>query len=92
MADRGFKIKEDLMTVQAILAIPPSTVGSLQMTTPAVRETSKMANVRIYVEQAIGRLKNFRILKNEVPITCLPVINDIVIVACALCSLLDPLC
>ncbi|KAK3095162.1 hypothetical protein FSP39_010913 [Pinctada imbricata] len=92
MADRGFKIKEDLMTVQATLAIPPSTVGSLQMCSSAVKDTSKIANVRIYVEQAIGRLKNYRFLKNEIPITCLPVVDDIVIVSCALCNLLDPLC
>ena len=92
MADRGFKIREDLMSVQATLAIPPSTVGSLQMSSAHVRETSRIANVRIYVEQAIGRVKNFRFLKNEIPITCLPVVDDIVIVACALCNLLDPLC
>ena len=92
MVDRGFKIREDLMTVQATIAIPPSTVGSLPMKTKSVQETSKIANVRIYVEQAIGRIKTFRFLKNEIPISCLPVVDDIVIVACALCNLLDPLC
>ncbi|CAC5387141.1 unnamed protein product [Mytilus coruscus] len=59
MADRGFKIKEDLMVVQARLAIPPSTCGKLSMPSGDVLETSKIANVRIYVEQAIGRLKTF---------------------------------
>ena len=92
MADRGFKIKEDLMMVQAKLAIPPSTLGSLQMTSNDVAETSRIANVRIYVEQAIGRLKTFRILKNEIPVSCLPVCDDIIIVCAACCNLLDPLC
>ena len=92
MTDRGFKIKEDLMMVQAKLAIPPSTIGSLQMTRSDVSETSKIANVRIYVEQAIGRLKTFRILKNEIPVSCLPVCDDIIIVCAACCNLLDPLC
>ena len=92
MADRGFKVKEDLMTVQARLAIPPSTIGNLQMSSSAVRETSSIANVRIYVEQAIGRLKTFRFLKNELPITCLPVCDDVVIVTCGLCNMLEPLC
>ncbi|XP_071177782.1 uncharacterized protein [Mytilus edulis] len=92
MADRGFKIKEDLMTVQAKLAIPPSTCGSLAMCATAVTETSRIANVRIYVEQAIGRLKTFRFLKHEIPIACLPVSDDIVVTCCAICNLLDPLC
>lgn len=92
MADRGFKIKEDLMVVQARLAIPPSTCGKLSMPSGDVLETSKIANVRIYVEQAIGRLKTFRFLKNEIPISCLPVCDDIVVVCCAACNLLDPLC
>ena len=80
------------MMVQAKLAIPPSTIGSLQMTRSDVSETSKIANVRIYVEQAIGRLKTFRILKNEIPVSCLPVCDDIIIVCAACCNLLDPLC
>ena len=92
MADRGFKIREDLMMVQAKLAIPPSTIGSLPMISKDVTETSRIANVRIYVEQAIGRLKTFRILKNEIPVSCLPVCDDIVIVCGACCNLLDPLC
>ena len=78
--------------VQAKLAILPSTLGSLQMTSNDVAETSRIANVRIYVEQAIGRLKTFRILKNEIPVSCLPVCDDIIIVCAACCNLLDPLC
>ena len=80
MADRGFKIKEDLMMVHARLAIPPSTCGKLAMTSTDVHTTSKIANVRIYVEQAIGRLKTLRFLKNEIPISCLPVSDDTVVV------------
>ena len=48
-----------LMVVQAGLAIPPSTCGNLAMSSGDVYETSKIANIRIYVEQAIGRLKHF---------------------------------
>jgi hypothetical protein len=59
MADRGFKVKDDVMVVQARLVIPPSTCGNLAMSSGDVSETSKIGNVRIYVEQAIGRLKHF---------------------------------
>ncbi|CAH3022025.1 unnamed protein product [Porites evermanni] len=55
-------------------------------------KTSNIANVRIYVEQAIGRLKVFLLLKNELPISLLPLADDIVRVCSALCNLLPPLC
>ena len=92
MADRGFKIRKDLMLFQATLAIPPSTTGKQQMLGKDVKETSRIANVRIYVEQAIGRLKHFKMLKDELPITCLPLCDDILITCCSLCNLMDPLC
>ena len=57
-----------------------------------VRETSNIAYVQIYVEQAIGQLKVFLLLKNELPITLLTLADDIVRVCCALCYLLPPLC
>jgi hypothetical protein len=59
MADRGFKVKEDVMVIQARLVIPQSICGNLAMSSGVVSETSKIENVRIYVEQAIGRLKPF---------------------------------
>ena len=82
MADRGFKIKENLMMSMAKLCIPPSCTASMQMLPSDVRKTSNIANVRIYVEQAIGRVKRFHILKNELPITLLPLVDDIVRVCC----------
>jgi hypothetical protein len=80
------------MVVQARLAIPPSTCRKIAMSSRDVSETSKIANVRMYVEQAIERLKTFYFLKNEIPISCLPVCDDIVVVCCSVCKLLDPLC
>ena len=94
MADRGFKIREDLMKHMATLCIPPSWASSMQLLPRDVREASNIANVRIYVEQAIGRLKVFLLLKNELPISLLSlhVADDIVHVCCSLCNLLPPLC
>nr|XP_047122976.1 uncharacterized protein LOC124806268 [Hydra vulgaris] len=80
IADRGF------------LAIPPSKRTNLQMTSNDVRETSKIANVRIYVEQAIGRMKNFRILKNELPVTLLPLCDNIITVCAVLTNFMPHLC
>ena len=92
MADRGFKIKEELLQRQASLSIPPSKQGNLQMTGENVQETSRIANVRIYVEKAIARVKWYNILSNEMEINCLHLCDDIVVTCCSLCNLLEPLC
>ena len=55
------------------------------------KETSLIANVRIYVEQAIKRVIDFDILKKELPISLLPLLDDIVVVCCALCNVKKPL-
>lgn len=91
MADRGFKIREELMTRMATLCIPPSKAASMQMLPSDVRKTSSIANVRIYVEEAIGRMRVFHILKHELPIHLLSLADDIVRVCAALCNLLLPL-
>ena len=57
-----------------------------------VRNTSQIANVGIYVEQAIGRLKQFRISKNVLTIKHLYLCDDIVKVVYALTCLCGPLC
>ena len=53
MADRGFKISDYLAFHQCTLTIPPSKAQDIQMSSKAVKSTSRIANVRIYVEQAI---------------------------------------
>ena len=56
-----------------------------------VRETSNIANVRIYVEQAIKRMKEFRMLKHQQPLLYLPIFDDILRVISALVNLKRPL-
>ena len=91
LADRGFTIKEDIMMKGAFLKIPPPSSGHEQMTGKDVQETKKIANARIHVERAIGRMKNFAILKTVLPITLLPVADDIIVVCACICNLLPPL-
>ncbi|KAK3740395.1 hypothetical protein QZH41_000916 [Actinostola sp. cb2023] len=43
-----------------------------------VRSTSRIANVRIFVEKAIRRVKEYRILSNEIPVSLLPLLDDII--------------
>jgi hypothetical protein len=87
MADKGFLIKDELMYRRAELVMPPGAKGHEQMTSQDVQKTKAIANLRIHVERAIQRLKTFRILKNQMPLNLLPLIDDIVVTCAALCNL-----
>ena len=91
LADRGFTITEDLVLRNAELLIPPGRRGAAQFSTAEVRKTKEIANRRIHIEQAIRRMKSFRILKYEVPITMLHHLDTIVRVVAGLCNLYPPL-
>ena len=78
MADRGFLVKEEIMIKRGTLIIPPPAQGAEQMSSVNIKETTEIANLRIHVERAIQRLKTFRILKYTLPVTLLPLIDDIV--------------
>ena len=59
MADRGFTIAEDFILRHCKRHIPPGRRGKEQFTKAEVNNTKKIANLRIYVEQAIRDLKTF---------------------------------
>ncbi|XP_065068969.1 uncharacterized protein LOC135694198 [Rhopilema esculentum] len=90
IADRGFKIKSDLLMKRCFLAIPPSAARGTQMT-QSERTTNRVANVWIFVEKAIARVKWFHILKREMSLLEMPLVDDIVVTCCALVNLLPPL-
>ena len=77
MADRGFKIHDILTFYQCFLTIPSSKHQNIQISKSDVKATSKIANIQIYVKQAIKRRKDFCILKNEIPINIVPLIDSI---------------
>ena len=82
---------EDLLLQHAKLHIPPGKHGQEQFSKSEVKETKEIANLRIYVEQAIRRLKTFR-LKNELPISMLGNLDNIITVCAAICKLRKQLC
>ena len=61
MADRGFMIADLLAARGVDLNIPPSKLQP-QLTEVEMVETRRIASVRIHVERAIGRLKQYHIL------------------------------
>ncbi|KAK3084308.1 hypothetical protein FSP39_011379 [Pinctada imbricata] len=96
MADRGFIIRDLLLERGASLNIPPFTKKcswgkGKRLTAADIKKTRKIAKLRIHVERAIGRLKNYRILSNTLPLKLKPLSNQIVKISAFLCNLQPPL-
>ena len=66
MADRGFEITS-ILPPGVGLNIPPFKGTRAQLTAEEATETVHIASVRIHVERAIGRIKNYHILDDTLP-------------------------
>ena len=65
MADKGFNMADLLNARSVTLNIPPKLVDpSGQFSEVDHVKTRRIVSVRIHVERAIGRVKNFKILKS----------------------------
>ena len=65
MADRGFEIQDLSVLKKASLNIPPFMRCKDQSTPDEEDETRQIASVRIHVERAIERIKNFNYFKTN---------------------------
>ncbi len=89
MADKGFDI-DDLLQSQAIqLNHPPFLKGKEQFTEEEVIRTRRIASLRVHVERAIERIKNFRIL-DHIFVNMHPVASRLVKVCTFLTVLMPP--
>ena len=89
MADKGFLIS-DLLAERGIqLIIPP--LKNKKFMTQDIEQTRRIANLRIYVEMAIERIKNFRIMQGIMPITLSQQVSQIWKICAALTNLQPPL-
>ena len=91
MHDRGFNLSEECASRFITVSVPPGRRGSAQMTPAEIVKTKKIANMRILVEQVIRRLKLFRILASELPLTLMKCFDDIVVVCAALTNMRKPI-
>ena len=91
MADKGFTISDLLKPLKVTLNIPSFLSGRDQLTEDEVKESQTIASVRIHVERAMQRVKTFKQIRNEIPLTLHGTINQIWTVACLLCNFMPPL-
>ena len=85
MADKRFTI-EDLLPLGVYLNIPPFLGKSAQMPADQVVLTQKNASLRIYVERAINKIKNFHIWDGVLPLSLFGLANQIWSVCAFLCN------
>lgn len=90
MADKGFQIA-DILPLGVKLNIPPFLGANTQMSAEDVVQTQQIAGLRIHVERAINKIKNFLIWKGEIPLCLFSVVNQMWSVCAFLCNTQDPL-
>lgn len=90
MADRGFDIA-DILPRGCYLNIPPFKGTREQLLADEVQETVHIASVRIHVERAIGRIKNYHILDGTLPLSLAHLADQILFVCAYLTNFLPPL-
>ena len=90
MADRGFNIRDLLLNKYAYLNLPAFSDGR-QLSTNAVGHSRKVASVRIHVERAMERLKNFNIINGIIPLSLKNSLDQILAVIAVLGNLNPPL-
>ena len=90
MADKGFTI-EDLLPPGIKLNIPPFLGSQGQMSPEDVVKTQTVASLRVHVERAINKVKNFHIWDNVLPLNLFGIVNQMWTVCCILCNLQKPI-
>ncbi|PFX26455.1 hypothetical protein AWC38_SpisGene8869 [Stylophora pistillata] len=84
MADKGFDIEDLLSSKQVSLNLPPFLQNQTQFSAQDVLETKTIAKVRIHVERAIRRIKEFHIFDSDISLSILGSVNQLYTVACLL--------
>ena len=82
---------EDLLPLGVTLNIPPFLGSNSQMTAEDVIKTQEIASVRIPVERAINKIKNFHLWDSVVPLSLFGVVSQMWSVCAFLCNIQDPL-
>lgn len=91
MADKGFTIEDLLTPKNCTLNIPPFLREKPQFSADDVKKTQEIAKLRIHVERAIRRAKEFHIFDSIVPLSLFSSINQLWTVCCILTNFKGPL-
>ena len=71
--------------------IPPFLLDKAQFNEEEVENTQSVASVRIHVERATSRIKMYKIITNDVPLSLAGALNQIWTVCCMLLLFQSPI-
>ena len=91
MADKSFDIDSDLKKLNMNLNIPPFLKNRAQFDESEVIKTQTIAEYRIHVERAIGKVRRFLIFNSRLPISSVGTINQLRTNCCLLSNFMDPI-
>ena len=94
MADRGFKgIAQHLEKAKCVLIRPPSVASGTISSKEEVRNSKRIASLRIHIERLIRRVREFDMLKPHVCVhhSLIKHLDNIVDIVCGLINLQEPL-
>ena len=91
MADKGFTSQGLLVPLGVRLNMPPFLQSNTQMPASDVFTTRKIARLRVHVERAIRRVKDYRILQGSLPASMWDCFSGIIYVCCMLTNFEPPL-
>ena len=92
MADRGFNIQDDLTPLGVRVNIPPFLKGKTQLEAEELVETRRIASLRIHVERAMERIKNYHIFDRTLSSSLTDLAEETFFVCAVMCNFLPPLC
>ena len=91
MADKSFDIDSDLKKLNMNLNIPPFLKDKAQFGESEMIKTQTIAEHRIHVERAIGKVRRFLIFNSRLPTSSVGTINQLRTVCCLLSNFMDPI-
>jgi hypothetical protein len=87
LADKGFKDQTDFIKKGCRLVIPEFSKKGVAFSEQSNKKNAGISNSRIHVERTIGRMKEMKILKSEMPLSRNDLVDYIFIVCAAIINL-----
>lgn len=91
MADKGFLIEDMLLDKQCSLVLPTFLAHKGQFSESEARHNKLISNLRVHVERANRRFKEFHLFDSPIPLTLAGTVNQLWAVACLLTNFQGPL-
>ena len=91
MADKGFLISDLLLPLQCTVVMPHFLSSKQQFTAEQAKHNKALSNLRVHVERANRRFKEFHLFDAPIPLTLCGSVNQLWTVACLLTNFQGPL-